>query len=130
MKSWHFFTIGLLAGLIIAAVAVLATNRPPGQPIQLILPPSPIPDIPNRSDTAPVLVEENCRVDLNTATLADLESLPGIGPSKAQDILDFRQANGPFLTMDDLDNVTGIGPAIIDEIRGMACVIPQPAQTP
>jgi competence ComEA-like helix-hairpin-helix protein len=130
MKSWHFFTIGLLTGLIIAAAALLATSRPTGQPIQLILPPTSIPDTPNRNNIVPVLEEEGCQVDLNTATLEDLETLPGIGPSKAQEILDFRQANGPFPSIDDLDNVPGIGPVIIAEIKKIACVIFRPAQTP
>lgn len=48
-------------------------------------------------------------VDLNTADAAVLESLPKIGPSKAQDILDDRCANGPFVTVQDLTRVKGIG---------------------
>jgi competence protein ComEA len=48
-------------------------------------------------------------VNLNTATQAQLESLPGIGPSAAQRILEYRQKNGSFKKIEDLMNVKGIG---------------------
>ena len=48
-------------------------------------------------------------VNLNTATQAQLEALPGIGPSAAQRILEFRQKNGSFKKIEDLMNVKGIG---------------------
>ena len=50
-------------------------------------------------------------VDLNTATLEQLESLPGVGPVLGQNILDYRAAHGAFTAIDQLQNVTGIGPA-------------------
>jgi competence protein ComEA len=50
-------------------------------------------------------------VDLNTATLEQLDTLQGIGPSTAQKIIDYRTANGPFASIDDLKNVSGIGDA-------------------
>jgi len=49
------------------------------------------------------------KVDLNTATLEQLETLPRIGPSLAQRILDWRTQNGRFASVDDLKNVSGIG---------------------
>lgn len=56
-------------------------------------------------------------VNLNTASPSELETLPGIGPSKAQAIVDYRQRNGPFKTVDELDEVKGFGPATIDKLR-------------
>jgi competence protein ComEA len=56
-------------------------------------------------------------VNINTATAAELETLPGIGPAMAQRILDYRDASGPFATVDDLQNVSGIGPAMLEELR-------------
>lgn len=50
-------------------------------------------------------------VDVNRATAEQLERLPGVGPSTAAAIVSFRDANGPFLTVDDLLDVPGIGPA-------------------
>ena len=55
-------------------------------------------------------------VNLNTATLEQLDSLPGVGPSTAQKILDWRTANGPFQSVDQLQDVSGIGPAKFAEI--------------
>jgi competence protein ComEA len=56
-------------------------------------------------------------VHLNTATLEELDALPGVGPVTAQKIVDFRQANGAFTSVDELDAVPGIGPARLEELR-------------
>lgn len=57
------------------------------------------------------------KININTATKADLESLPGVGPVTAQAILDYRAAKGPFRTIKDLDNVKGIGPKTIERLE-------------
>lgn len=59
------------------------------------------------------------RLDINSATAPELERLPGIGPSLAEEIVSFRNANGPFQTVDDLQHVSGIGPAKLDAIRDL-----------
>ncbi len=61
-------------------------------------------------------------VDLNTATATELDTLPGVGPSIAQRILDWRDLNGPFRTVDDLDEVSGIGPATLERLRPLVTV--------
>jgi len=58
-------------------------------------------------------------VHLNTATLEQLDELPGVGPVTAQKILDYRQKHGAFGSVDELDAVPGIGPARLDELRGL-----------
>jgi competence protein ComEA len=61
-------------------------------------------------------------VDLNSATLEQLEGLPGIGPVTAQKILDYRQQHGAFHSVDELQGVPGIGPAHMAQLKGL--VIP------
>jgi len=61
--------------------------------------------------------ETAAQVNINTADLAALESLPGIGPAIAQRILDYRQVHGPFAQVEDITNVPGIGPAILGQIQ-------------
>lgn len=56
-------------------------------------------------------------VHINIATAAELETLPGIGPALAQAIIDYREENGPFTSIEQLDEVPGIGPAKLDGIR-------------
>jgi len=58
-------------------------------------------------------------VHLNTATLEQLDTLPGIGPVTAQKILDWRQSHGAFTSVDDLDAVPGIGPARLEQLRDL-----------
>ena len=59
------------------------------------------------------------KIDVNSATAATLDTLPGIGEVKAQAIVTFRESNGPFATVDDLLLVSGIGPATLDSIRDL-----------
>ncbi len=63
-------------------------------------------------------------VNLNTATQAQLESLPGIGPSAAQRILEYRQKNGTFKKVEDLMNVKGIGEKSFLKLKPLITVGP------
>ena len=58
-------------------------------------------------------------VQLSTATLEQLDSLPGVGPVTAQKILDYRQKHGAFQSVDELDAVPGIGPKRLDQLRDL-----------
>jgi competence protein ComEA len=61
-------------------------------------------------------------VDLNTATLEQLDELPGVGPTTAQAIIDHREQNGPFRSVDELLDVRGIGDAKLAQLRPLVTV--------
>ncbi|MEA0555009.1 helix-hairpin-helix domain-containing protein [Lysinibacillus irui] len=57
------------------------------------------------------------KININKADVSALSTLPGIGPSKAQSILSYREENGPFQTIDDLKNVSGIGDKTFEKLQ-------------
>ena len=60
------------------------------------------------------------KIDLNTADVYELQRLPGIGEQRAEDIVNYREAHGPFQTVDELDEVPGIGEGILNGLREYA----------
>ncbi|MBK6742355.1 MAG: helix-hairpin-helix domain-containing protein [Hydrogenophilales bacterium] len=69
-----------------------------------------------------VAVQALAAVDLNRAGQAELESVKGIGPKKAKSILEYREKNGPFKTVDDLAKVKGFGKASMAKVRASLSV--------
>ncbi len=67
-------------------------------------------------------VESDGRVNINTADVTTLDTLPRIGPAIAQRIVDWRAANGAFTSVDDLLSVSGIGDAILAGLRDLVTV--------
>lgn len=61
-------------------------------------------------------------LDLNTATVEQLDALPGVGPVTAEAIVSWRNANGQFTSVDQLGEVDGIGPARLEKLRGLVRV--------
>jgi competence protein ComEA len=61
----------------------------------------------------------NGLIDLNTASLDALTTLPGIGPARAQAIVDHREKKGPFVSVEQVTEVSGIGPATYESIRDL-----------
>jgi competence protein ComEA len=71
---------------------------------------------PGGSDEAPAAGP----VHLNTATVEQLDELPGVGPVTAQKIVEYREQHGAFSSVDDLDAIPGIGPARLEQLREVA----------
>jgi competence protein ComEA len=96
-----------------------------------------VPTMVETAETPPVLsgeAEESVRapdsgggivgalININTASLGELEDLPGIGPALAQSIVDYREATGPFETIEDIMKVSGIGTAKFEAMRDLITV--------
>lgn len=89
-------------------------------------------DIPYVEGASPVILEEPAAteapvvstelININFASQVELESLPGIGPTTAQKIIQYREQNGPFITTEDIINVPGIGPGTYERIKDLITV--------
>lgn len=66
--------------------------------------------------------EKNEKININTATQTQLETLPGIGPSTSLKIVNYRQENGKFKNIEDIKEVSGIGDAKYENIKDLICV--------
>ena len=77
---------------------------------------------PENSTGAPSSVSAPRLVNINRASVAELDQLPGVGPSTARAIVEHRERHGPYATVDDLLAVRGIGPAKLAEMRAMVSV--------
>lgn len=109
-----------------ADASMLSLARPVQDGEKLIVPAisSPTPTRPPGATSAPVPTERvaattpaGALVNINTATLEELDTLPGIGPKTAQAILDYRAANGPFTSAEELLEVKGIGESTLARFR-------------
>lgn len=74
---------------------------------------------PQTSNSGPAPGGDNAPVNLNTADAAALETLPGVGPATAEQIIAHRDQHGPFTQLADLETVSGIGPATRERLDGL-----------
>jgi len=61
-------------------------------------------------------------INLNTAAASELETLPGIGPSKAEAIIEYRETDGPYKSIEDLKNISGIGDKTFEKLKELISV--------
>ena len=69
---------------------------------------------------APAEGSASSKISINSASAAQLDELPGVGPAIAERIVQWRETNGPFTSVDELTEVSGIGPSILEQIRDLA----------
>jgi competence protein ComEA len=75
-------------------------------------------------DVVPAAADPRARININTATAEELEALPGIGEVIASRIIEYREQNGPFRSVDDLIHVQGISSRAIEEFRDQVTTSP------
>lgn len=73
--------------------------------------------IEDDSDMEKEAVLNNTKISINTATIDELQTLPGIGEAKAKDIISYREENGSYQTIEDIMNVSGIGESLFAKIK-------------
>ncbi|GEM_PF-899493 len=102
LRDQVVFAAACAAAVVAIAAYYAKTSRWGAEPIEL--------------DRQPARVLDY-KIDLNSATWIEWSQLPGIGPVLAQRIVEEREKNGPYETIDDLERVKGIGPKRLAEIR-------------
>ncbi len=114
----------LLFALIIGSGIAILKRRNPGFAPELIPPPSQKSkmDEPIKGNRKSSLNQIQRKVNINTASLEELETLPGIGPSLAQRIIDCRSKNGKFNKIEEIKMVSGIGGGSFQRIKGLITV--------
>jgi competence protein ComEA len=114
-----------LAALLVDGEQLVIPYKTGEEPSDSSAPPSATFDLPNSNDSSSGNSSNSENADLvniNTASLEELDSLPGVGPTTAQRIIDYRNENGPFTTIDEIMDVSGIGPSTFDEIKDLITV--------
>jgi competence ComEA-like helix-hairpin-helix protein len=113
-RFWALITLLLIAVIVIGGI-IAWQKYSPTHPIKITLSPTPEP-------TGEVGQGEPQKIDINRAEAWLLEALPGIGPTKAQAIIDYRQQNGYFSDISEILNVEGIGQDIYEQIKDLITV--------
>ncbi|NKQ34574.1 MAG: ComEA family DNA-binding protein [Chloroflexi bacterium] len=120
---------GFAAG---ANTAVVNLAQPLSDGVQVYVPAedenAPVPlTVVSQPNTSPLAASASGNtavglININTATIEELDSLPGVGPSTAQKIIEYRESNGSFAAIENIMDVTGIGEAKFEKIKDQITV--------
>jgi competence protein ComEA len=105
-----------------ASLNLAATLQDGSRVLVPTLPPPVTPDVSGGAPPSRFSASPSNPVNINTASQAELESLPAIGPSLAQKIIAYRQANGPFQSIEEIMEVSGIGQKTFDLIKDLITI--------
>jgi competence ComEA-like helix-hairpin-helix protein len=108
MKSWQLVSIGILIGIILTGIILLIAGSRQSTEFTYLSP---------TYSSSSLIDPDSLKVNINTASIFELDTLPGIGPEKAKAIIDFRENFGKFISIEDLLYVPGIGQSLFDQIR-------------
>ena len=114
-RFWALIALLLIAVIVIGGI-IAWQHYSPNHPIEIIL--------SDDSEAADEVISETQpqKIDINRAEAWLLQALPGIGPGKAQAIIDYRQQNGGFSNIVEITEVPGIGDSIYEDIRDLITV--------
>lgn len=104
------------------ANAPRVTVAPRLRPVRNAVPVTTVVPAGQAGATLPQSPSGSTRIDLNSATMTQLDSLPGVGPATARAIVTYRTRKGPFVKVEDLMNVPGIGPARFAALKDLVSV--------
>lgn len=108
MKSWQLVSIGILIGVVLTGIIFLIAGSQPTTEFTFISP---------TYSSNPVIDPESIKININLASIDELDTLPSIGPEKAKAIVGFRDKFGKYVSIEDLKYVPGIGQSLFDQIR-------------
>ena len=108
-------------------VTTAETSLPAGSPTETVTPPA-APASRTASRPTPTLGSpaDEEMIDINSASVGELDTLPGIGPVLAERIVSHRESNGPYATVDDLEAIDGISAGMVEELRPFIVAEPAP----
>lgn len=118
----------MVVGLGAAGLILLLAARPRGKPIELLPGPTrsaantEIVEVNETVTPAPTEVEIIFPININLASLEDLQHLPDIGPNTALAIINYRDSHGAFTSIEQIQNVSGIGPRTFETIRPLITI--------